>query len=448
MRAAPRLVPNQGRLRRFSSVFMAVWLSIASGDAGSVATVHQDDPPKRKEIEALAEEYFSFGALPDAAGLRRRLEIIERVAQFPALSERDEKKWRKELLEIWEDEGAKLPKKSGEHWFWEDDKKGRFFIGGKTKRPKGLMIGMHGGGVGSGDASAAFAAYGSAASKSGWVAIFPEVLEKTERGWTDSGTEEWIIELIERGRRTFGVDGNNVYLAGHSMGGYGSWTLGAHHADRVAALAPAAGAPTPLMRPGSTAIEGIDWGVVPNLRNVPMVVYQSVDDPRVPPDANQAAVKEVARAKERWGGYEDFTYWEVDGRGHGYPPGGTEEHLERIEDFERDARPTKLVWQPVLDWKHQFYWLWWENPEPGVLVTASFDAELNAFDVDMDTPREGLELLVDSEFVDFDRELVVRFREQEVWRGQPETRLDVLMETSAAGDPGRQYAARIPVPLP
>jgi len=181
---------------------------------------------------------------------------------------------------------------------------------------------------------------------------------------------------------------------------------------------------------------------------VPMCVYQSVDDPRVPPDANQAAVLEVERAKERWGGYEDFTYWEVDGQGHGYPPGGTQEHLERIEDFERDPRPTKLVWQPVLDWKPQFYWLHWEDIEPGVLVTAEFDAKENTFDVDMDTPREGLALLVDGDLVDLDREVVVRFGGEEVWRGIPEPRLEVLIETSAAGDPGRQYSARIPVPLP
>lgn len=435
-------------LRAASAVLIG--LAAASPLVGGPAFEHtsdQDDPPKRKEIEALAEEYFSFGAVPDAAGLARRAEILERIGTLEPLSERDEKKWRKELLEIWE-EGETLPKKSGEHWFFEEGRRGRYFIGGKTKRPKGLLIGMHGGGVGSGDASASFQAYGSAASKVGWVAIFPEVLEKTERGWTDAGTEEWILELIERGRRTFGVDADRVYLAGHSMGGYGSWTLGAHHADRVAALAPAAGAPTPLMLPGSNEITGVDWGVIPSLRNVPMCVYQSVDDPRVPPDANQAAVLEVEQARERWGGYEDFSYWEVDGEGHGYPPGGTQAHLERIEDFEREPRPTKLVWQPVLDWKPQFYWLRWENIEPGVVVTAEFDAKANTFDVDMDTPRQGLELLVDGELVDLDREVVVRFGGEEVWRGTPEPRLEVLIETSAAGDPGRQYAARIPVPLP
>jgi dienelactone hydrolase len=435
--------------RSTSALAFGLWAaaSVADVDAAfNEPRATQQEPPKRKEIEELAAEYFAFGAVPEAAGRARRAEILELVARVGPLDERDEKKWRKDLLEIWED-GATLPKKSGEHWFFEEGSRGRYFIGGKTKRPKGLLIGMHGGGVGSGDASSSFEAYGSAAGKVDWVAIFPEVLEKTERGWTDAGTEEWILELVERGRRTFGVDADRVYFAGHSMGGFGSWTLGAHHADRVAALAPAAGAPTPLIRPGSDEITGIDWGVVPSLRNVPMCVYQSLDDPRVPPDANQAAVLEVERAKERWGGYEDFTYWEVDGRGHGYPPGGTQAHLERIEDFEREPRPAKLVWQPVLEWKHQFYWLRWRDIEPGVIVTAEFDAKANAFDVTMDTPREGLELLVDGELVDFDREVVVRFAGEEVWRGVPEPRLEVLIETSAAGDPGRQYSAKIPVPL-
>ena len=70
------------------------------------------------------------------------------------------------------------------------------------------------------------------------------------------------------------------------MGGYGTWTLGAHHADRVAALAASAGAPTPITGP-SGKYEDVEIGVIPSLRNVPIVIYQSDDDPNVPPAANE-----------------------------------------------------------------------------------------------------------------------------------------------------------------
>ena len=67
---------------------------------------------------------------------------------LPALAPVDDRTYGSDYDEIWE-EGETLPKKSGEHWFFEEGRRGRYFIGGKTKRPKGLLIGMHGGGVGS-----------------------------------------------------------------------------------------------------------------------------------------------------------------------------------------------------------------------------------------------------------------------------------------------------------
>ena len=280
------------------------------------------------------------------------------------------------------------------------------------------------------------------------VAIFPEVLEKTERGWTDSGTEEWVWDLVDQARRSFDVDADHVYLAGHSMGGYGSWTLGAHHADRVAGLAPSAGAPTPILDATTGEIVDVDWGVVPNLRNVPMVVYQSLDDPQVPPAANQAAEADDAAARARFGGYEDFTYWEVDGRGHGEPPGGPKAHLERIASFAREPVQDVVVWQPVLEWKRQFYWLFWEDPSVGALVIGRIDRETNTVAVELSLhsakdPGSGLAVLLDDRLVDRGREVVVTLNGEERFRGSPERRFEVLLDTSTTGDPGRQFSSRI-----
>jgi poly(3-hydroxybutyrate) depolymerase len=79
--------------------------------------------------------------------------------------------------------------------------------------------------VGEGDAETARYAFEGAADELDWVAIYPEVLEKTECGWTDSGTEEFVLELIERALRTWKIDRSQVFMGGHSMGGYGTWTL-------------------------------------------------------------------------------------------------------------------------------------------------------------------------------------------------------------------------------
>ena len=98
--------------------------------------------------------------------------------------------------------------------------------------------------------------------------IAPQALEATEHGWTDSGTEEFVLDLVDGALRTWKIDPDRVYFVGHSMGGYGSWTLGAHHADRVAAVAPSAGAPTPILDRATNKPVDIVEGVIPSLRSV------------------------------------------------------------------------------------------------------------------------------------------------------------------------------------
>ncbi len=399
------------------------------------------DEPSTKDVKSWIEEYVALEGR-DAEGMARQDELLALLADVPPLDDRAIKSWSKEIVKRW-GKGPKLEKKGGRHWFWEDANRGLYIVAGETRRPKGLFIGMHGGGEGSGDAGNAAGSWGHAASAHDWVGIFPEVLEKTERGWTDAGTEEWVMELVERACRTWKIDRDRVYFGGHSMGGYGTWTLGGHHADRVAGLTPSAGAPTPVRNAAGELID-VEEGVVPNLRNVPIVIYQSDDDRNVPPDANRAAVQALEAAREEWGGY-DFTYWEVTGRGHDLPPGGTPEFVGRVADRERNARPDKVVWQPALTWKRQFYWLWWDAPVQGAIVVAELDREANAVRVESEADLSGLSVLLDDELLDLSREVVVFVNGAEVAREVPERRLDVLLRTSGGVDPGRTYTARVRV---
>ncbi len=400
-------------------------------------------PPSAREEKALLEALFTVE--PYRADSRSKLDaLLAPYVDVPApvgskrtkLSRAIEKRWSK---------GRELPKKGGEHWYWEDEKRGRFFLSGKLRRPEGLFIGLHGGGVGSADASGAYGAYQAPADKRDWLGIFPQAIAATERGWTDTGTEEWIMTLIDEARRTFDVPLDRVYIGGHSMGGYGSWVLGAHHADRFAAALPSAGAPSPILDRATERIVDLEEGVVPSLRNLPMCVFQSTDDPRVPPDVNQFAAARIEAAKKDYGGYEHFTYWEVEDRGHGYPEGGTEALMERIESFERDPHPARVVWQPVLDWRTSFYWLDWPNPRRNAIVDARLDREANRIDVTCPGGAEGLAVLLSPEVVDMERELVVTFGGEEMYRGVPQTSWATFVRTALLMDPGRLYEARIPV---
>jgi dienelactone hydrolase len=57
--------------------------------------------------------------------------------------------------------------------------------------------------------------------------------------------EEWgrldAIEVLEHARRRLDTDPRRTYLTGHSMGGHGTWQIGATFPDRFAAIGPSAG---------------------------------------------------------------------------------------------------------------------------------------------------------------------------------------------------------------
>ncbi|MDP7063365.1 MAG: alpha/beta hydrolase [Planctomycetota bacterium] len=398
---------------------------------------------KRQQTK-LVEEFMALN-LREEVGFERAMAIVDALESVPLPRASDIKKWRKNLAKLDAKMHRELDKKPGTYHYWEKERRGKFIIGGDTKKPRGLLLGMHGGGVGSGDASSSAGAYSNAAKELDLIAIFPEVLEKTEHGWTDSGTEEWVMDLVDAAIRTWEIDPNLVYFSGHSMGGYGSWTLGAHHADRVAALAPSAGAPTPVYdKPGGVIVE-VDSGVVPNLRNIAMVVFQSIDDPRVPPDVNQAAVQEVERAKLKWGGYDKFTYWEVNGRGHGYPEGGMLALLERIVDFERDPLPQKIVWQPRLDWKHQYHWLYWQRPIENAIVVSEYHRDSNTIEISSEQELKHMWVLLDDRLVDMKNEVTIKVNGEITNQALPQGSLGALLLTTSGPDTALSFPARLPI---
>ena len=58
--------------------------------------------------------------------------------------------------------------------------------------------------------------------------------------WEDWGRRD-AIEVLELAQREFNTDPRRTYLTGHSMGGHGTWQVGATFPDRFAAIGPSAG---------------------------------------------------------------------------------------------------------------------------------------------------------------------------------------------------------------
>ncbi len=68
--------------------------------------------------------------------------------------------------------------------------------------------------------------------------------------WEDWGRLD-AMEVLDHAENLFKTDRQRTYLTGHSMGGHGTWYLGATYPDRFAAIGPAAGYPDLLAYRGS-----------------------------------------------------------------------------------------------------------------------------------------------------------------------------------------------------
>jgi len=80
--------------------------------------------------------------------------------------------------------------------------------------------------------------------------------------WEDWGRLD-ALEVLQLGRTRFEPDPQHIYLTGHSMGGHGTWFLGATYPDKWAAIAPCSGYPT-LKGYGSAD------GLIPDSSSSPM----------------------------------------------------------------------------------------------------------------------------------------------------------------------------------
>lgn len=420
-------------LRRFCLLRMGCLLALLAGAPRAACPAGPTDAAARRLVEAV----FT------ASGAQERARALAALGPVDALTAAEAEAWRKPVLALAAKHGPRLPRK-GRGTLYTQPERGVYLLSNEGAKG-GLLVALHGGGAGAGDAGQAASAFGGAAAALKLVLLAPEVLERTERGWTDPpATERFVLEVIEAARRTFRVDPDRVYLTGHSMGGYGTWTLGAIHADTFGGLAAFAGAPSCTRLAPDAPLSGVEEGILPNLRNLPLFVYQSLDDRNVPPESNEFALPQLGLlARDDPGGYV-HRYERVDGRGHGFPEAGPVPGITWAARAPRDPRPAKVVWQPVRAWKRQFYWLWWDVPELGSTVRVERQGD-NRFEVTGSAPLDRLHLLLDARLADLSRDVEVRVNGQPGYRGPVVWSLRRLVETALPGDEALCFAASVPV---
>ena len=114
--------------------------------------------------------------------------------------------------------------------------------------------------------------------------------------WYRGPAEQDVLDIINDVREKCNIDPNRIYLAGHSMGGWGAWWIGLRHPDLFASICPMSGfAPMDLL---------------PNARNLsPMIVHDS-DDPAVNVENSRIPAEKLAKSGI------SFQYIETQGYGH------------------------------------------------------------------------------------------------------------------------------------
>ncbi|MBI1852471.1 MAG: prolyl oligopeptidase family serine peptidase [Planctomycetes bacterium] len=100
-----------------------------------------------------------------------------------------------------------------------------------------LVLSLHGAGV---DAMGQADSY---AAKSWATIVAPTNRRPFGFDWEDWGRRD-AMEVLDLARASLDTDPRRTYLTGHSMGGHGTWHIGATYPDRFAALGPSAGWPS------------------------------------------------------------------------------------------------------------------------------------------------------------------------------------------------------------
>jgi len=161
-----------------------------------------------------------------------------------------------------------------------------------------LIIALHGMG---GDENSYFAAYGQGAFKieaerRGYIVACPKGRKPASMYVGDA--EKDVMDVLAEVRRAYNVDADRIYLTGHSMGGFGTWSVAMDHPEVFAALAPISGGAN---NPANMS----------KIAHIPQLIVHGDNDPTVPVDRSRVMVA----AGKKLGA--EIKYIEVPGGDHG-----------------------------------------------------------------------------------------------------------------------------------
>lgn len=189
--------------------------------------------------------------------------------------------------------------------------------GGGGDRPS-LFLSLHGAGV------EAINQAGSYEPKTWGYIVAPTNRRPYGFSWEDWGRLD-ALEVLDLALKKFPIDEGRVYLTGHSMGGHGTWFMGATYPDKFAAIGPSAGWITFRTYRFATAPEETSrvkvmlrraaspselFPLAENYRHFGVYILHGVEDDNVPIEQSRMMVDRIRPF------HRDFVFHEQPGAGH------------------------------------------------------------------------------------------------------------------------------------
>jgi poly(3-hydroxybutyrate) depolymerase len=233
----------------------------------------------------------------------------------------------------------------------------QYFSVAPQQKPDGkapaLFLSVHGAGVEAINQARAYK------PKDWGVVVTPTNRRPRGFNWEDWGRLD-ALEVFGLAKKQFTPDPERIYLTGHSMGGHGTWYLGATFPGNWAAIAPCAGYPSlaaygshdgKIPETGGTAMERLLLRAS-NPSNVLALAsnYKPLGVYILHGDADRTVSVEYARQMRQLLGtfHPDFTHYEYPGGSHWYG-----DH--------------SVDWQPIFD-----YFRWHKIPRDSAVSTIDF----------------------------------------------------------------------------